>query len=104
MNWSFRGRARTPAVRILLAAVLAAVVVGVPTLAFAEPPATPSISGTADVGQTLTATGADATVIYEWYREDVDGRQTVIEGEVVSTYVVKEADRRHRLLVRAENP
>ncbi len=77
----------------------------------ANRPATgaPTVSGTAEVGETLTAeTGAVAdadglpdTLEYQWVREDMDGTNAQdIEGETSSTYTLAVADLGKRVRVR----
>ncbi|UJP39180.1 carboxypeptidase regulatory-like domain-containing protein [Cellulomonas palmilytica] len=63
-------------------------------------PATPTVSGTAKVGRTLTAKvgtwkPSGITFTYRWYRNG-----TAISGATGKTYVVKKADRGARLHVR----
>lgn len=53
------------------------------------------ISGTVQVGQTLTATTtpASATVTYEWQKADASGGQyTAIDGATAKTYILTEAE------------
>lgn len=61
---------------------------------------TPTISGTAAVGSTLTGTGGtwrpSATLTYQWYRG-----ATAIPGATSSTYTAVAADRGHALTLRA---
>ena len=77
---------------------LANAAVRVPGLAFT--PATPTVAGTAVVGQTLTAkTGTwsptPTTVTYQWYRGS-----TAISGATGKTYTLKAADRGARIKVK----
>lgn len=54
-----------------------------------------TISGTAQVGQTLTAgtTPASATVSYKWKQSDTaNGQYTNISGATAKTYVLTEAE------------
>jgi hypothetical protein len=51
-----------------------------------------TVTGTADVGETLTAHNATATAAYSWYRDS-----TLIAGETDPTYVVQGADQGHLL-------
>ena len=56
---------------------------------------TVTISGTAQVGQTLTAnvTPSGATVSYEWQKADTaGGAYTAIGGATAKTYVLQEAE------------
>ena len=66
---------------------------------------TPTVSGTAKVGYTLTAnpgTWAPATVTlkYQWYRVSSTGTGTAISGATLSKYVATSADRGYRMRVR----
>ena len=76
-------------------------------LATAGPPNTapPTISGTASVGSTLTAspgtwTGSGITFTYEWRRCDTSGANcTTITGATGTTYVVANEDAGHTIRV-----
>jgi chitinase len=66
--------------------------------------ALPTISGTAQVGQTLVAaagewTGAPDSFQYSWHRCDSQGNCSPIAGETAATHFVGDADGGHRLRV-----
>ena len=61
-----------------------------------QPTGAPTISGTPEVGQTLTVShGLSGVTGYQWYRGS-----NPISGEMGSTYTVQTADNGHRLKVR----
>jgi hypothetical protein len=66
--------------------------------------ALPTVSGTAQVGQTLTAspgewTGAPTSYQFSWHRCDSQGNCSPIAGETASTHLIGDADGGHRLRV-----
>ena len=70
----------------------------------------PTISGTARVGQTLTAAttgiadldGLPSSFTYQWLRVDADGtsNEMSIQGEIASTYILTHADMSRKLKVK----
>ena len=72
---------------------------------------TPTISGTANVGQALTAaqgTVADgdgintSTIAYKWLRCDIDGNNCNTQMGTGTTYALTSSEHRRRILVRME--
>ena len=116
MTRTTRSRGRRLALVLLGAVILAVpILVNVATAAAPTPPqntAPPTITGTPQVGQTLTAqegrwTGTQPiTFAYRWQRCDAQGANCVnIAGATAKTYVVSAADlgRRLRVTVVATN-
>jgi len=70
---------------------------------FATTP-TPTVTGTAQVEKTLTATpgtwSPDATLKYQWYRVASDGTSTSITGATSSSYTLTSSDRGKKVKVR----
>ena len=103
-------RKRTASILTLLAAVAVAALVVTGLSQAASPPVNqslPTISGTAQVGQTLTAdvgtwNGASPiTYRYAWRRCDTNGNScSTISGAVDKTYVLKSVDAGNTLRVR----
>ena len=70
----------------------------------------PTISGTARVGQTLTAAttgvadvdGLPSSFTYQWIRVDADGtsNEMSIQGAIASTYILTHADMGRKLMVK----
>jgi hypothetical protein len=97
------------AIAVVAAAVLAAVAFGAPAKLAAKPSNTspPSISGTAQVGNTLTADHGNwngsqpLSYQYQWRRCDGNGGSCAdISGQTDSTYVLKPVDQGNALRVR----
>ncbi|MDO9454723.1 hypothetical protein [Nocardioides sp.] len=66
--------------------------------------ATPTVSGTPQVGSTLTATAtstpAGATYAYQWLRTGTSDELVVVPGATARTFTLTSADLGHRLVVR----
>ena len=65
-----------------------------------EPPPTPIVVGTAQEGQTLTASDSDTSATFQW-QSLVNGTWTSISGATGSTYTVAEGDENNVLRVVA---
>src|SRR6188472_960110 len=93
-----------------LVGAIALAAVGVGTAATAAKPAAttpPTISGTANVGSTLTANdgtwsgGGTMTFAYQWLSCDKDGAKCAeIKGAEQKTYVVQKNDEKNTLRIR----